>query len=687
MNIRHIIGVLGRRKWYLIASVLVIGGLGAGSAYLLTPVYTATATILIRQSGPELGFIRELELGPSSLLLPTSSASSQTYVQLIQASPVLEEVINKLQIRGKGGHLIPPSKLMKVGLLSAFKPRPVVKLTPARNTPLIQVTALSPDPLEAKYLADTLCETFEDARHRQITASLRSVIADLKDRVEKARSDFERSLIELASYKEKAHTVDIGSEIQLTIQTITRLLAEKVETNSEILQTEATIQTLRKELLKTEVPTAEMIKADPLLEDLLKRLSTTKQRRTALLNAYAKDHPEVKKVDQQIVQIEQEIEKRKKSFLDNSPELVLKKRELSALKAKARTVEQALNEAIERLTSFPRREAEQTKYAMAVETNRGIFNSLLTYFHKIQILEKMSISDVEIIHRAELPSMPSFPRKKANIALGLFLGFLVGISIAFLVDHLDDTLKTPEELKEIEGVIYLGAIPKFRTRRHPLISSLSPTDRVSEAYRAVRNGLRFATLDRPFKRILVTSALDGEGKTLTAANLALSLAKEGSRVAVVSADLRRPSLHRLLGLPQEPGLTNILLGEAEMKTTLKETKMENLWLLSSGPVPPDPAGVIESKRILELFDSLSEEFEWVVIDSPPLMLVNDPYVLAGICDVVLLVVESHRVPRPVATSSIEQIRKTRDRNVLAILNKLRLRGSRYYSYYYSYYSR
>lgn len=686
MDIRHVIAVLVRRKWYLILSLVVIGGIGIASGFILPPTYTAISSFLIRQGGAEASFVQELNMGPNSVFMPTTAQSGETFVELVQALPVLEEVVQKLQIRDSTGMLFPGSKLVKAGLLSLILPKPTIRVATGTSTYIVEVTATSPDPLEAKYLADTTVEVFQEVRRRTIVAALVGVRTDIAKRLEKAKQAFEDSLTALATYKERTGSVDIKSEIALVLQTGEKLVAEEVETHKELLECQAEIETLRQQLVSRPDPTPEMLLGDPMIEELAKRVSSLKGQRTALLTQYGVDHPEIKKIDQQIVQTQAELNGRKENFVENSPVMVQKKRELDGIKAKLATVQKAIEDLIRRTTAYPQKEAAEMRYEMELEKNRQLYMSLLTYNDKVQILEKMSLSDVDIVSLSELPVLPTSPSKIVNSIVGIFLGIAAGIGLAFLVDHLDDTVKGPNDVKLLDRVLYLGAIPKFKVGDHPLILDRTPADPVAESYRTVRNSLRFARMDKPLRTLLVTSAEAGEGKSLTSSNLAISLAREGSKVLLLDVDLRRPVVHQLFKQPQDPGLTNVLLGEAALNDAIRPTGIETLKLVTCGPIPPDPAAIVESQKLRELIVQLAEQYDWVLMDAPPLLAVNDSQILATYADATLLVLESHGVSHNLAHSCVEHLRKAGVETIVSVLNKFRSHSGRYYRYYYDYYT-
>jgi tyrosine-protein kinase len=256
------------------------------------------------------------------------------------------------------------------------------------------------------------------------------------------------------------------------------------------------------------------------------------------------------------------------------------------------------------------------------------------------------LGGVEVLDAADEPTSPVSPDLPANLVVGGLIGLLGGIALAFAVDRLDDSVRSKEVLEQVTGLPTLGIIPKGVATKGSngspsidLIGLEDPSSSGSEAYRLLRTSVRFLGLDAPARTMLVTSASPSEGKTTTAANLAITLAQGGDRVLLVGADLRRPRVHELFGAPQSPGLTSVLLGETTPEAAaFAIEEVPALHVMPSGPVPPNPAELLDSLRTCELFASLADRYDTVVIDSPPVLPVTDAQVLSRSAGAVLLVV-------------------------------------------------
>jgi capsular exopolysaccharide synthesis family protein len=290
-----------------------------------------------------------------------------------------------------------------------------------------------------------------------------------------------------------------------------------------------------------------------------------------------------------------------------------------------------------------------------------------------------------IIAAANAPNAPSSPKLKLNLALGLFLGLIVGAGWALVDDRLDDSLRGRDDLEETMGLPVLAAIPKVESWKDRdevrLVTIQEPRSPSSEAYRTLRTNVMVAAARHDVKTILVSSALEGEGKSTTAANLAVVLAQSGKRVVLVSADMRRPRLHEFFGLENDRGLAEILSHKMPAWEGLQESGVENLWIFTSGQVADAPAELLSSDRMIDFISERREVVDFIVIDSPPLLAVADGLELAARVDGVLYVADAEHTPRGALKEARRQLEWVRARVLGAVLNRAPLvRASAYYGY-------
>ncbi|MBI4199366.1 MAG: polysaccharide biosynthesis tyrosine autokinase [Chloroflexi bacterium] len=298
-----------------------------------------------------------------------------------------------------------------------------------------------------------------------------------------------------------------------------------------------------------------------------------------------------------------------------------------------------------------------------------------------------TLNTLSVLEDAVPPSSPPGPGTRRNILLGAVLGLVVAGMAVFLLEYLDDSVKTPEGLKGLTGIAALGSVFRYRAAngQGPVLLQEGHRSRaVEESYKFLRANLDFVALGtQGVKTFQVTSSLPSEGKTTTAANLAITLAREGKSVILVDTDLRKPALHHLFSLPDQRGVSHVLLGKATLDEALARTPVEGLKVLPCGPLPPDPLRVLRSPEAKQLIEALKQRADVVLFDSPPLLAVADALVLASQMDAVLLVVDAHRTRREVVKRAAESLAQANPPVVTAVLNKvLPARTHGYYHYYY-----
>lgn len=313
-------------------------------------------------------------------------------------------------------------------------------------------------------------------------------------------------------------------------------------------------------------------------------------------------------------------------------------------------------------------------------SNQSMFTGLLERSRETGISGELKTSNIRIVDQAEIPRRPVSPDRVTNLSLAFFGGAILGIGLAFFLEHIDGRIKQPDEIKAHLGLPFLGMIPAFNpkaTTGPPLIGNGMPQE-FAEAFRAIRTNVIFSSAEPGAKSVVVTSTGPGEGKSVVSANVAVSLALAGQRVLLIDADMRRPKTHEFFGASQEPGLSNVLVGDAKASDTVKRTLTPNLWLLPAGKQPPNPAELLGSRRFRDFIESLGGHFEWVIVDSPPVMAVTDACVIANIASGVIFVTGSEMTNRGAAKAALQQLDGARARFVGGILNRVDVHGNSYY---------
>lgn len=389
------------------------------------------------------------------------------------------------------------------------------------------------------------------------------------------------------------------------------------------------------------------------------------------------------------------------------------------LRAKKTAIEQSQQS---KDLSDKKSEGEMQLLGGSAQINEELYQVLLKKLQEIDLAKDVAMFNVRVIEYANVPVSPIKPNKSLNLIIGFMMGSFMGVGLAFFREYLDTTVKTTEELKDSFGLTVLGLIPTIDGNHKPKttldllygrffdknmkdivigqketeeelrfkVHRLAGTEQLqavtAESYRNLRTNLQFAQLDKPLKKLLVTSSIRGEGKTTTCVNLGIILAQTGKNILIVDTDLRRPRIHRAFDTVRDVGLTNLLMGESRLEDVVIATDVKNLFILPSGPLPPNPAELIATEKMKLLIKYMESKYDYIIFDSPPLVAVTDAALLSSNVDGVLLIVEAGALPRDLLAQGLERLTSVKANIVGGVLNNVNLqKGSRYYyNYYYDY---
>jgi polysaccharide biosynthesis transport protein len=382
-------------------------------------------------------------------------------------------------------------------------------------------------------------------------------------------------------------------------------------------------------------------------------------------------HPDVKRLDTLIASTEGKI-------------ATAARGQIAAIDARLVSLDELISRSAAEMSALPRKEGEQTQLAQRVETYRRTADLLREKLQQAKIEEAVEIGQVELVDLAELPPTPIGGGRAVKLIFGLLLGLLLGGGSAYVLENRKAVIRRQEELEAALRVPSLALIPRLKKTngngRHSL-SWLHKNLYGAEAYRMLRTNLLFSEPVHGLKTLVVTSAVPQEGKTTTAANLAVAYAQQGYSVLLVDCDLRCARIHELLQVPLEPGLTQLLLGDKDATEVIKSTAVEQLFVLPAGTLPENPSELVGSARLRKALDALAESFDIVIIDSPPVLVVPEAAILSKQVDGVLLVVRAEHTEREVARRAAHQLTVLGARVIGTVLNGAAGREVKYNAYY------
>jgi succinoglycan biosynthesis transport protein ExoP len=725
IHLRDYLRVIQKRRWTVITVFAIIVITVAIHAFTATPIYEATTRLIIDKENPNVVSIQEVMAFDAS-----GTDYYQTQYRIIESRTVAREVIRRCNL-DKSEEFFPKPKddvisnlkrsiketlsfwkdsidsLLRTGeeatskktagyapdspLVQDFIER--IEVTPIRNSRLVDVNFQAKDPALAATILNTLANAYIDQNLETKLRAVQDAVTWLHSRIEEERTKVEKSEQALLRYKEKHSIVtDFSSDVEnITAQKLAQLNTQVVEVESERVEAEtrykqAMALSSNPDMLDsiTEVLNNELILQIKAMEvELYKRMSELSKR-------YGQKHP-------QMVAIESELKTLNKRKIQEVNRVITSlKNEYQVVLAKENSLKAALARQKKDSLELNQKAIKYGVLRREAESARHMYDLLIKRFKETSLTEDMKTGNIRIIDRAEVPKDPVKPRKKLNIFLAIILGLFMGVGLAFFFEYLDNTIKNPEDVKEHLNIPYLGLTPLFSTENKwnkkddtsaELVTFNYPKSTASESYRGIRTNIRFSSAESVPKVILITSAGPQEGKSITAANLAVTMAQAESKVIILDCDMRKPKMHKIFGITKEHGISNLLVGTSDVGGAIIHTRVPNLDIIPSGPIPPNPSELLGSTRMARLLNALRKEYAHILIDSPPSIAVTDAVLLSKSADGVILVISAGHTAREIVKNSVAQFGAVSASILGAVLNGVDMsRDGYHYQYYYYYYS-
>lgn len=681
MELRNLWKIICRRKWIALITFFIFFVTVVIVTHLATPVYEAKAKVLVESSDTLSSLKSTLGLTAQNVQTTTSDQDEifDTEIALVTIKPSLEKLISDLNLKDKHGKRLKPENLVKWSLLNKILARPYVEAEQHESSDLIEITSGSPNSVEATKMSNELAAFYIDNRVDYVKKECEAIHTFLENQIKDIKEKYYMSLSEKKDFMVRELTVDLQKETDDLLDYISDLKNDYKSNEIGIAQSGESIILIEKKIGGKEYASSDLINSlESKLNDLLVDVSGMGVDFTA-------EHPDVLQLNRKIDTIKNTLKERAEIVLNDTEvsigpiyeELIKNLKDAYISKKvgelKRDLLKRYIDKAQNDLMKIPSKSTRQAQIELPLSANQDVYKKLLEYLTQVGVAETMTLSNIKLVEPATEPDKPDFPNKALNYVIGIFLGLFWGVASALFTEYIDNTIKSPEDIKHVKSLTFLGAVTRARQLANiNTISGLDPTSPIVEAYRTIRNNLRYASADKPIKALVITSSLNGEGKSSVTSNIALTFSTEDKRVILVDLDLRRPALHKFFHTPNEKGVANVLAEGLPLNKSIIQTGIKGVDLLPSGPVPPDPGRLVELQKVRELIEILKGMYDIVVIDTPPVMSVNDAIIVGAAADGVVYVIESGKITASMVEDVRELMAKAGLRLVGVILNKIRM---------------
>lgn len=676
-----------KRRW-LIATIVFAGFAGFAGFNWITqkPAFEATGKLLFRAdktssltgAGEDIGHLESIKREANPL---------DTQAIILQSEPIMKEVVKSLDLKEDNGKPLNPDSIS-------------IRTASIVGTDVLRVSYTSGKPELAIKVVNEVMEAYIKNNiysNRSEAIAARSFIEKQLPGVKK---ELDKATEELRNFKQKNQVIELREETVKAVQTINEIDKDIADDQSELSELRARENEVSRQLnlpleRAIDITSLNQVKG---VQEVLDELQKVQTQLTTLRTTRTNLHPSVVDLEQKEAALNNLLQSRIVQSLgyqaqiapgslqigkvkqDLASEFVKLHSQRLGLEQKVDTLFKLKNMYKQRADTIPNLERTQKELEQRLSISQKSYENLNTRLQEIKVAENQTVGNASIIEYAKkVHPSPQLQKKRFIVTFGsLFVGFLLSIGSAYFVDLIDRRLKTAKEAENLFGYTLLGLIPKFDPNNNlsaledkitgvseRVIVATSPRTVIHEAYQMLQANLKFISLDKKVRSIVVTSSVPSEGKTEVAANLAAVMAQVGRRVLLVDADMRKPSQHHLWGLINSIGLSNVMVGENDLQKAVQRVT-DNLSVLTSGVMPPNPLALIDSERMTNFIEMLSLNYDYIVFDTPPLVGTAETAVLSQMVDGVLVVVKPGLVDSGSANAAKSLLERS-EANVLGII--------------------
>ncbi|MBI4687495.1 MAG: polysaccharide biosynthesis tyrosine autokinase [Nitrospirae bacterium] len=693
VHLNDYIDVLLRRKRTVIVFLISVVAVAAIASFLMTPLYKATTTVQLKHEGPSVLTFQDIYQGTTPL-----DEYYETQYNILKSKNLARRVIRRLM----DTEVNPASESgIRTELMSVFgnasseddnKPKlsekdkeriltdfliQGIEVQPVKKSQLIKINFTSRSPEFASEAANTIADEYINFAQESKFVPTKVARGKLDDQVKAMRTKLETSERQLNDYIARSQIIVLGrqgEEDNTLTKTLSELSKELDRETANRISKEATYK-------EANEPGADynFVLENQLIQTLKKEYSDLESKYFNLLKVFKPEYPAMLRLEKEIETLRNRIDTEKQKLinaLESDYKISVKK-------------ENSLSFAIEKLRKdVLRLQQQMTQYQILkreADTNKELYTSLLTRLKEVDVSTTLSESNnsIQVLDRAEAPTGPFKPQKVKNIGLSIIVGLLGGCFLAFFMEYFDSSVRTAEVIEKKSQLPVIGMVPLMKANAGELVSNAVSSDMVpfAEAFRTIGAYIRFTNISKPPRQILITSPIGQDGKTTLAGNLAKSLIELPAKVIVVDADLRRPSVHSYANVDNSTGLSSFLSGKIGYNELIKKAPHLGVDFINAGPIPPNPSELLSSPLMRNLINTLSSTYEYLIIDSPPVIGMSDALILSTYVESVVVVVRAFNTPKDALAQAIRHLKGVNAKIMGIVLNGLDVKRKYGYSYY------
>jgi exopolysaccharide transport family protein len=710
--LREYLRVLIKRKFVVLGCLVAIFGAVLIASLKMTPIYEAVGRIAINKPDNNLVTFKDSPNVVSDYSDPTDL---DTEVSILQSDLLALQVIKNLNLdkmpeyggkpsTGPEANLAPDalaSDSARAGsLIGAFKGGLHVSLKP--NTRIVEIRYTSTNPQLAALIVNTLASTYVEQNFKTKFESTMQASDWLSQQLTDLQIKVQTSQEKLVKYQKEHEILGADEKQNIITEKLAELNRELTAAESIRMEKESVYKLIQSGDADTVASMAETLESGgangsgglaPLVGGLRGKEAELRIQIADLSTQFGPSYPKIAQLNGQLKEVENQIQRELRKIIDRvRGQYLAAQQQEEMLRAEFERQKQEANKLNESAIDYSLLKRD-------VDVNRQMYEGLLEKLKEAGVTAGLKSNNVRLVDIARAPAAPTEPNIPRNLAFGFVLGLTSGIGLAFLLENIDNTVRTTEQAQVISGLPALGMIPlgsktlaeanASRTlgvassrEAVELVTHSRPQSQMAESYRALRTSLLLSNLGTPPKVVMVTSARPQEGKTTTSINTAVVLAQKGVRVLLIDADLRRPSIHKTLGLGPRTGLSNVLTGSTSLdQAILRSAVLSNLFILPAGTPPPNPAELLASTNMRDLLLDLRDKYDHIVIDTPPTLSVTDAVVLSPRVDAIVLVIRSGQTTKQALRRSRDILMQVNARVTGVLLNAVDLTSPDYYYYY------